>query len=141
MLNSLRVDYHLYVFCLYSSVQKKIKVRVFWLTHSGHEAWGKSDLMYIVSTPNIFLRQQPSTMDIHLQQDDGRALHNPKSSEKELIIFVQIYFLKMGAMLQRDIIESSSTCRTKMQNGFQSTFINEKMRLISISHSLNIAVH
>lgn len=48
---------------------------------------------------SIFLRQQPSTVDIHLRQDDDRALHNPESSEKELIIFVQVYLLKMGTIL------------------------------------------
>ncbi|KAK2508499.1 hypothetical protein MC885_020954 [Smutsia gigantea] len=39
------------------------------------------------------------TMDIYSQQNDDKALHDPESSEKELLMFVQVYFLQMGSGL------------------------------------------
>lgn len=96
--------------------------------------------MYVISTPLIFLRQQPSTMYIRLQQDDDRALHNPESSEKALMMFVQVCFLEMGGRL-RHVRKISNTKSKNTKYGFWSTLINEKMKLITISHSLNIVVH
>lgn len=38
-------------------------------------------------------------MDTYSQQDDDKALHDPESPEKELMMFVQVYFLQMGSGL------------------------------------------
>lgn len=100
MVNCLHI-YHVDVLLLVLLCKGKEQASVSWLTHIRAGCLGEiTDLMYILSTPGIFQRQQPAPWTFifsRMMTEHCRIL----SHQRKLMMFIHIYFWEMASGLGR----------------------------------------